>query len=278
MALFEFNLKPLQDVLAWGEEPNQYLHWFGLTDAIYYMNVGKEQLFRYSDEILEFWTKEYPDEAEAYQNPFYDYQVSRLYFDILEILPNVLQPIPKPINDYISSLEKQNKWEATLSEINDISESEQTFNNYCTASEWLFDRKLKGLGGGPDILLWRVEGRVFLRWDNSSYKQNNIHTWATISGEVEFSVKDFLAEIQSFHDRLMKSMEERIKVIGSTNPLPHIKFNMPELLKEQEEIKKSFEEVLTKAPSINDWNDITKANHYLFTKINTEFSVQHLTK
>lgn len=46
MSLFEFKLKKLPDVLPWGEEPDFYLHWFGLTDGIYYMNVGNEQLFR----------------------------------------------------------------------------------------------------------------------------------------------------------------------------------------------------------------------------------------
>jgi len=96
MALIEFNLKPLQDVMPWGDEPNQYLHWFALTDSFYYMELGDVQLFCYSDEILEFWSKEYPG-CNSKNEPYMDYQVVRLYEDVLEILPDVIQPIPEAI-------------------------------------------------------------------------------------------------------------------------------------------------------------------------------------
>ena len=82
--------------MPWGDEPNQYLHWFALTDSFYYMELGDVQLFCYSDEILEFWSKEYPG-CNSKNEPYMDYQVVRLYEDVLEILPDVIQPIPEAI-------------------------------------------------------------------------------------------------------------------------------------------------------------------------------------
>lgn len=112
MALFEFELKPIKEVMPWGEAPNLRLHWFGLTDGIYYMNVGDKQLFRSSDEIIAYWKKENPE--YEWNQPFVDYQVVRLYEDLLEVLADVLQPIPEQLSKYIESYQHQKRFETSL--------------------------------------------------------------------------------------------------------------------------------------------------------------------
>src|ERR1700759_5537644 len=81
--LFNFELTPLQDVTPWGADGNRSLHWFGLTDGHYWINVGDHRLFEYSDAARK-------DGAPAYCS----YQVVRLLEDILDIAPYVLEPVP----------------------------------------------------------------------------------------------------------------------------------------------------------------------------------------
>lgn len=271
MALFEFNLKPLGEISPWGEKPNLHLDWFGLTDSTYYMNVGNEKLFQYSEEILEYWSKE-SSYCVSYKNPYYDYQVSRLYEDLLDILPNILQAIPQTLYGYISTIEKQKNWEQSLSEIVDSYESVDAieelnfFDTYDDATQWLYCRKLIGLGGGPDILIYRVDERIFIRWDNSDYKQNNINIWSASSGEFELTVEEFLSEVNLFHNKLMKDMEERISFIFSNNPLPNVLFNEEELIAEQEERILVFERSFSEKAATNDWNDVLNAYKILESK------------
>jgi len=85
LALFEFELIPLADVVPWGEKPNLSLGWYGLTDSHYFMNVGEAQLFRYSDRIMQRWSTK----REQYQHSYFEYQVARSYEDILYALPDV---------------------------------------------------------------------------------------------------------------------------------------------------------------------------------------------
>lgn len=262
MALFDFKLKPLQDVMPWGDEPNKNLHWFGLTDGFYYMDLGDVQLFRYSDEILKLWSKDYQD-SNYINEPYMDYQVVRLYEDILEILPDVIQPIPEIINSYISTKEKQRDWEKRINEDDVDFENEEEYDTYANATEWLFFRRLKGLGGSPGIIIWRVEDTIHIRWDNASIKQDGINTWATTEGEYELPFNNFMSEVESFHNRLIKNMGERVNAISKNNPLPHIKIDIDELQKEQVERAGELNETLSKKPNIESWDKVILANKEL---------------
>lgn len=53
--LFNFWLRPLADVAPWVSENEQRLHWFGLTDGCYWLDVGKDTLFQYTDAISHHW-------------------------------------------------------------------------------------------------------------------------------------------------------------------------------------------------------------------------------
>jgi len=122
LPLFEFDLVPLVDVVPWGEEPDLSLGWYGLTDGYYYMNVGDVQLFRYSDEIMQRWS----DDGEKNQHRYFEYQVARIYEDILYALPEILQPIPDSLFELIGTIDKQIHWSAELSSIHQAIDEEET--------------------------------------------------------------------------------------------------------------------------------------------------------
>jgi hypothetical protein len=173
MSLFEFKLKNLPDVLPWGEEPDLYLHWFGLTDGIYFMNVGSEQLFCASTAYMEYLAKEYPD--ININDVYVDYQVVRLYEDLLEKIVDMLQPVPSEIHQLIETKEKQEQWATNLWDIFESTDSDEIDDLYIEATDWWkYHRSLSTmhLSEGPNIWIWTSDETVHIRWNNTVVPKN----------------------------------------------------------------------------------------------------------
>lgn len=101
--LFQFQMQSLEKIEPWGgEKPS--LSWFGLTDGWCWWNVDSQELFRYSQAVIEKWTNEYPDAQIIL--PYVDYQVVRPWEDLLQCLPAVLNPVPDDLIQRTQDLEK----------------------------------------------------------------------------------------------------------------------------------------------------------------------------
>jgi hypothetical protein len=111
--MFSFTLYPVDQIHPWGEPSNAHLHWFGLTFGTYYLQVGPDQLLRYSDECNSRCIELRP---AAKRTPYVEYQIARLYEDVFEILPHILEPIPVELLERASNLvcrswsEKYREW------------------------------------------------------------------------------------------------------------------------------------------------------------------------
>src|SRR5579859_7957306 len=96
--LFNFRLRHVDEIAPWGEEGDYSLSWFGLTDGCYWMDCGGQELFRHSDAIIEAWKRSGHPLSDP---PYMDYQIVRLWEDLLEILPAILSPVPQQILERI---------------------------------------------------------------------------------------------------------------------------------------------------------------------------------
>lgn len=260
MALFEFKLKPLSDVMPWGQEPKLTLHWFGLTDGIYYMNVGEDQLFRSSKEILLHWKKEWPDLDINCE--YVDYQVVRLYEDLLDILVDVMHAVPVELQQYIDTQKNQEVWQNKLWNIFKSTEDEEDEGLYYLATEWWNSfRRLSTshLNNGQNIWLWRAGNTIHIRWNNEDKRINGIQPWAAVRGDFALPLEEFEEEVRRFHNQLMAAMECRIVELKTNNPIPHVSIDIPSLEKEHEERKLSLERALNRAPRVNDWGQVVRA-------------------
>lgn len=104
---FHFRLRPLDDIAPWGTVTNPdartpewlcrpHLGWFALTDGWYWIEASQAELFRYSQAAVNAMVREQPNAprvSEALEIPYEDYQVTRLWEDLLELLPDVLDPV-----------------------------------------------------------------------------------------------------------------------------------------------------------------------------------------
>ncbi len=95
--LFEFELRPLDQVKPWGTPADPNLHWFGLTDGQFWIQVGEHRLFEYHQASR--------NHSGAPQ--YCDYQVARLYEDIISLVPHALVPVPDDLQHYIKLNEER---------------------------------------------------------------------------------------------------------------------------------------------------------------------------
>jgi hypothetical protein len=72
---------------------SESLHWSGLTSGRYWIETPHGEVLRYTPEIRKLWN---------FPFVYVDYQVARLFEDVQEHLPAVLEPVPEDIATFAS--------------------------------------------------------------------------------------------------------------------------------------------------------------------------------
>ncbi|MGE5611778.1 MAG: DUF5984 family protein [Bacillota bacterium] len=109
---FQLRLRPVDDIQPWGEPP--HLHYYGLTDGCYWMRVGKDELFRYTPEVLACWKSEAREQGlhfDTFGEPYDAYQVKRLDEDLDNVLPYALEPVPPEVAVHVDAVDT---WRRTV--------------------------------------------------------------------------------------------------------------------------------------------------------------------
>ena len=260
--MFEFYLRPLHKVEPWGQKPNQSLHWFGLTDGLYQINLGDEALYLPSESI-ETYSTDSPLGVDA--SRYVDYQVVRLLEDFLSILPDVLTPIPHEVFDLISDLEKDKKLHHAYFHCEQLFEDE-TFDKAVLATSWYSRRSLDSghLRESPKLNVFRLDDQILMRWDRGSTRDHKETLWKPDCGEFRVTVGHFTREIIKFHRSLVDQMQLRIEELESNNLIPQIKIDIEELKNEHRLRELSLELALNTTPQYLEWAGVLDANRDLF--------------
>lgn len=133
--LFNFNLTPLEQIRPSGAESgNTPLHWFGLTDGAYWIQVDDVALFEYTEAAR----------AAFGCAQYCDYYVVRLYEDFTEILPHILEPVPERLTPHISGSGAA-QWKDTIAawrDGKDVMHDDKSFDLWDAATSWFSQRSL----------------------------------------------------------------------------------------------------------------------------------------
>ena len=131
---FGFSLTRLDQVAPWGEGA---LHWFGLTDGSYWIDVGDHQLLRPEGE------------------PWVDYYLARFWEDLCLLAPVVLEPVPADLVEFLLA---------------DVEADEHAFDDPDreAALSWRSDHFLDFgyLEDPPRSLWWRTGDEITLTWSH----------------------------------------------------------------------------------------------------------------
>ncbi len=219
MALFEFDLVPVQDINPWGDPGDQSLGWYALTLGFFHMPVGDQVLCRYTPEIVSHWGS--PSYSHAY------YEIGAFARDILGSVASGVAALPETFEalvrncDLLDRLRKQGKDDR---------------DQYYTAWRWVGERSpwISYLTFSPQFEFFRVGDDVFVHWDNRHHSDDGIPVWTAQHGVHVLPVDAFLRECHDFADRLFAAMSERIDAIEAGTARPRIPLDVQSLRREHE--------------------------------------------
>jgi uncharacterized protein DUF5984 len=242
--LFNFDLRPISEITPWrtvsapDEKTPEYLRhpyigWFQLTDGWYWIDTGKGELFRYSQALVDITNEKYTDRRRML-SPYVDYYVVRMWEDLLDMLPWVLEPIPAHLASAISRDGVWGDWQRQVEAALSSSASDEAFDLYYDAARWSGQRRLDSgyLLAGPDILFWNDGADIHIQWDNRYRVLEGVSAWDTILGQITMPVAAFLNEAREFHDRFMRRMADRVAIAQGEWSRPDVALD-PDIGREQ---------------------------------------------
>jgi hypothetical protein len=234
---FRFTLTPLGRVAPWGHE-DRSLHWFGLTDGWYWIELADHELLRYSPDTLRR-TDPTP------QRPYVDYFLARLWEDVIEMTPAVLEPVPADLLDFVAG--DSGVWRSVDSDA------------ASTAAVW-WDGHTLDLGylrRPPRIRAWRTVSDdsdvVTVTWRHDD--DGDIRFTAPPSGRVVISCESFLAAVRRFDHELMTAMERRIRALERSGPPNGVHLDMKQLRAEHADRMTWLARGLRRVPR-TDWTAV----------------------
>ncbi len=214
---FHFQLRPLADIEPWpgvdGTQP--HLGWFALSDGWYWIEAGSAELFRYSQPLINQWRQTHRGEQWLNTLPYVDYQVVRLWEDMIGLLPAVLEPIPLDLGLILSAAGTWATWHRAAEKVVERAlPDDEGWGLLDAASDWWWSRYLDTayLQAGPHIWFWSDGSDIHLHWDNRECVLDGLPAWEATVGSYAIPVADFFEEVQDFDTRFLARMHDRITI------------------------------------------------------------------
>ncbi|MCP2291381.1 DUF5984 family protein [Nocardia amikacinitolerans] len=242
MMRVRFELAPLGEVVPWGE--HRRLHWFGLTQGRYCLEVGGVELLRYAAR---------PGNSKcdggAAVASWVDYYVVRLWEDLLAVLPSALEPVPADLAEFFAA--GAERWVETgdpaLLDDPAIDAASEAYSLRWTDTSYL--------RFGPAFRWWRTlgaEDTVTVAWQFTLDPDGEIMFSAPPSGTRTVSTEEFIAVVADFDHRLMQAMQERVDHLTAAGAAPGIELDIPALIREQAQRRTWLPRALTRQDD-TDW-------------------------
>jgi hypothetical protein len=235
---FRVRLRPITEILPWG--PSRQLHWFGLTDGWYWIEIDDLELLHYAPQTVQKYFGDGPGAA----TPYIDYYVVRLWEDMLSLLPAVLEPVPDDLAEFMSS--DPGDW---------TSPDEAPAQ---AAAQW-YDSHVLDMGyiGCPPAIRW---------WRRTaSSRDDTIVAWQHRPGKIEFAAprtgqattptSAFVGAVEELDRELLSAMEERIAELERSGPPPGVHIDMQQLRAEHRDRATWLQRRRTQARA-TDWTEV----------------------
>lgn len=238
MIRFHFRLRPLADVETWGDRG---LHWFGLTDGWYWIEVDGYKLFHH------------PSNADSGQPSPVDYYVVRLWEDVQEVLPSVLEPVPADLVDRMTS--DQDTWYGAG--VEDVEAALDWYGNHFMYTSYL--------AASPRILWWRsITDRDTITVDWRHPAGRGLDCAVPRQGRASVSTESFLRAVKEFDRELIDAMGRRIAEIETGGLDPEIRLDIEQLRQEHQLRSGSLIAALRHVPA-TDWTAVREGAARIFS-------------
>lgn len=274
--LFNFRLRPMGEIDPWGPIPSpdartpdwlrgRYLDWFELTDGRYWLDAGGTELFRYSQALMEQSAREHAGEPwlERMEGlPYVDYQVSRLWEDVLDMLHDVLEPVPQPLASALTD-GLWAVWErAAETALLEAFPEDEALDTLEAAAGWWWHRELDSLYllSGPRIWFWSDTANAHIQWDNRDQLIDGLPAWEALVGQHTMPLEAYIEEVRSFDARFIRRMRDRVAMAQAEWARPDVALD-PNLAREHQDrskwLSRRFEPGAQREPI--DWDSVLAA-------------------
>jgi hypothetical protein len=268
---FSFALSPLSELQGWesSQSHTKSLDWFGLTYGHYWIEVGETTLFEYTPEILEYWRQKGQKDMETtlpYAR-YVEYQVARLWEDLLTLYRAVLEPVPADISIDLydlRNLQAVENWERLCMQ---VQSDEAQWGKYLLGFWWWCNHRTlisSHFVSSPTIHAWRIQETIYFYVQNNS-DDNTIEGIPIFHSDKKlwtFSVIEFIEAMEDFNKRLMDAMEERIEQVIAGGLQGGITCDIP-ALKHVHEDRKTWWANCLEHPYTTDWGEVRNTLHAL---------------
>ena len=238
MPLFNFILRPTAEIQPWGKPGQHSLSWFGLSDGWYWLELDGQELFR---------TRE---PAAPGEPPYADYQIVRLWEDLLDVVPAVLAPVP---SDLARLLEAPERFLTTVERLqeDDLAEENSPASRVYDGLAFWHARGLTSghLVGAPDLWLWRDDQTVHALWRS---RAAGAALWHPVAGHLTLPLDRFVAELRAFDRAFLAAMGERVQSLRRSNGRQGVRIDLEQLEAEQRERATWLERALSRSAT-DDW-------------------------
>lgn len=248
MIRFRFELYPLDEVSPWGGD-RPTLHWFGLTEGWYWLEIGGHQLLR----------------RTRLEDAYVDYYLARFWEDVIAVTPEVLEPVPADLQPFIASDPAQ--W--ACAPLDFVAAGDQDGpadidphapdHPVVTAADWYGEHCLDlGYVRNPPILrLWRtVSGdrdEITVDWRHND--DGEIGFTAGSAVRICVPTAAYLEAVHTLDRELMTAMLHRIEELQRRGGLPGVDLDLRLLRREHQDRTHWLARNLDRAPD-TDWHTI----------------------
>lgn len=248
-----FQLKYIENTAEFGDV-NRHQYWFGLTDGWYWISLQDIDLFRYATQSQEM----HHDIDETL--PFFSYYVARLWEDIIDILPRIMEPIPEDLWRRVATIDRADEWLRMANRRLDAIEQLDIWDDSSRIVAWYDERRLYPVPvqDAPGIWFLRVGDTITVRWETHHAMLDGVPVWSASDGEHDVTVSQLLGAVRSFDERLMTQMDERVNHAIASWSRPDVRLASAGLLLEQESRRAALPAALSRKPAPTDWDHIRK--------------------
>jgi hypothetical protein len=250
---FRFELYPLDEVSPrGGDQPT--LHWFGLTEGWYWLEVDGHQLLRRV--------------GREQSHPYVDYYLARLWQDINILTPDVIEPVPTDLQLFVAS--DPARWAcdpldfvtaADEDAVGDIDPSAPD-HPVVTAMIWYGQHNLDlgYLRNAPRLRFWRaVSGdrdEITVDWRHN--EDSEIRFTAGSAAQFRVPTAASLDAVHTLDRELMAAMRHRVEKLERRGGLPGVDLDPAWLRRDHEDRTHWLARNLDRRPE-TDWDASVRA-------------------
>lgn len=260
-----FKFKELDEIKPFEGKSDLFLHWFGLTDGILWLNVGEYTIYEYSNYARCFFKEDIR---------YNDYYISRFIEDFSSIFKFISESVPEEIYRIVEDFEENSdKYEVAHMDYDDDEFGEFFINEFYPLVEWYNDRVVDAahLTSGQMIGFFRYKDKIKILWTTPDNVPNDLDLdgekiWTSPKGCIEISYDEFVSEVKEFYEKFSVGMDIRVKNAVKRDWVD-IKLDKQKLAEENEERKRKFWRdfgYLENPENNTDWDNIK----YLIGKMN----------